>query len=176
MIDRQSTEPTPEPQLGERLPSFALPDLSGATISSFRFRGRLSLALFLAADNSEPKWLSTAADLEAELRTWGTEMVLVLAAPAAAAQEVAGRLGFEGITLIDADGAVHRRLGAATPDGRPYPALLIVDRVGELRYRLTPPDTSDASRAEAIGWVRYLGIQEPECGCCSVAEGWGEPD
>jgi peroxiredoxin len=157
---------------GERLPIVALPDTKGELIPLARFRGQLSLALFLAGDGSERAGLAPLIGIELELRAWGAQTVLVVANAAQEAEELRQEFGFAGYTLLDLEGALHRRLGAVDAAGRPQPALLIADRGGELSYRVDFPHVSAEALHEAVDWARYLGIQEPECGCCSVAEGW----
>jgi hypothetical protein len=167
-------------QTGERLPPVALRQLTGETVAPTCFYGRLSLALFLAGDGSDANRLAALTAIEPELRSWGAETILVVAGDLAIARRLSETLPFAGTTLLDAGGELHRRLDAFDPDSRPCPALRIADRVGELRFGLDLPDSDSAplpeNLAEAIDWARYLGIQEPECGCCSVAEGWGEQE
>jgi hypothetical protein len=152
---------------GERLPAAILSDTEGRPVSLGQYRGSLSLALFLAGDGTRREWLGEVAALEADLRAWGAQTMMVVAA--APAGHVRRDLRFQGVILVDPEGSVHRRLGAMDKDGRPRPALLIADRVGVLRHRLDFPATSAGELTAVVDWARYLGIQEPECGTCVPA-------
>lgn len=52
--------------------------------------------------------------------------------------------------------------------------LLVVDRRGQVvaRWALAHPQTPDWHQVDEM--VRWVGIQEPECGACSVEPAWEE--
>jgi hypothetical protein len=151
----------------EVLPSFELPTTAGILVRSQLLRGRLCTILILLGSGWDDAWNRAVAEVEGELRDWGAELVPVVAAPEEDASRVAG--SFQEPVLIDADGALHRRLGAVDGDGAPRPPLLVVERGGVIRWRLDRPDRGPLDLAPAVEWARYLGIQEPECGTCVPA-------
>jgi hypothetical protein len=155
------------PAATDLLPAFDLPGTDGNRVRSRLLRGRLCTILLLLGSGLDEEWNRAVAEVEGELRDWGAELLPVVAAPAEGAAR--GARSVHAPVLIDADGALHRQLGAADAEGRPRPALLIVERGGAIRWRFDRTDDGPVDLTPAVEWARYLGIQEPECGTCVPA-------
>jgi AhpC/TSA family len=165
------------PSIGDPLPMLELPDAAGRPVSLRFYRGRLSLVLVLTGEGGDQEWIAAAAAAEREMRDWGAEVLWIAAAPEpgrgpSAAEALLGA-GVAGTVLIDAGGEAHRRLGAVDAAGRrrthARPALIVADRLGEVRYRLDRDGAGPVDLQPAVEWARYLGVIEPECGTCVPA-------
>jgi len=166
-----------KPPTPSALPWFELPDEHGTLVRSDALLARLAVALALVGRAADREWIAAVAAVEGEMREWGVDTVWI-AIPgagedAARVARALRRAGAAGRLLLDRDGALHRRLGAADGPlpvdaaGNARPALLIVERGGTVRYRLdggAPPDPGPA-----VTWARYLAVLEPECSTCAPA-------
>ncbi len=75
---------------------------------------------------------------------------------------VRARARLHGPILLDTDGRVHMLLGAEQP------TVLVTDRHGTAYWRaIIADDIPDID--EALSWLAYINILEPECGTCVPA-------
>lgn len=145
-----------------QLPIFELPAAGGGTLRSWSFRGRRALVLWLAGPEPERPALVAGAAIEPRVRQEGAELVTVIASSVERAEQVRRAAGLQGPVLADADGRLHARLGAAPS------ALLVTDRNGTIFWH-TPLQGQPPPFDEALSWLEYLNILEPECGSCVPA-------
>jgi hypothetical protein len=92
----------------------------------------------------------------------GAALLVVLRAPRAQAAQIRSQAGLRGPVLADSDGRVHARLEAE------HPTLIVADRNGTIYWR-APVEAGRPDFDEAVSWLRYLNILEPECGTCVPA-------
>jgi peroxiredoxin len=144
------------------LPAFELPAAGGDQVRSWDYRGRRHVVLWLAGACPDGHALMGAAAREAEVQAEGAVLVVVLRGSAERADEVRAMAGLRGPVLADADGAVHARIGADEP------TLLVADRSGTVYWR-APVVDGRPDLDEALSWLGYLNILEPECGTCEPA-------
>ena len=66
--------------------------------------------------------------------------------------------------LVDEDGRIHRRAGAADNYGHPATAIYITDRFGEVFgvYRAAEGHTMPDLQ-EIVTWLAFINSQCPEC-------------
>jgi hypothetical protein len=86
--------------------------------------------------------------------------------PASAGRpQIRSQAGLRGPDLADSDGRVHARLEVE------HPSLIVADRNGTIywRYWRAPVAAGQPAFDEAVSWLRYLNILEPECGTCVPA-------
>jgi hypothetical protein len=144
-----------------QLPSFTLPTGAGPVRTS-DYRSRRHLVIWLAGADPSPDALKEAASHEPAFRFEGAELLVVLHGPVERAEALGAQTGLRGRMLADADGQVHALLGA------PEPVLLVANRNATIYWR----EDVEAGRpdfAEALSWLGYLNILEPECGTCVPA-------
>jgi peroxiredoxin len=145
-----------------QLPAFELPAANGSRVRSWDFRGRVHLVLWLAGPSPAENALRRAAALEPDLQAEGATLLVVLRGSRERAAALGAEAGLGRPLLVDADGRVHARLGADQP------ALLVVHRNSTVYWRAalgaTEPDLQ-----EALSWLQYINILEPECGTCVPA-------
>jgi hypothetical protein len=104
---------------------------------------------------------------QAQVADWGGALLAIVAGTRDIAASLRRKSGAGVRFLADPGGELHRRLGQAV-SGQPVQGALVFERGGVLRYRL-PPHPSEAEIHEALEWIRYLGIREPECSTCVPA-------
>lgn len=165
---------TPDLPVGPRwLPPFELPDTRGLPVRSSFFLGRLAIALALAGEEVDDAWIAQAVAAERQMREWGVETLWVAAVPpdkrVSPVVEALLAAGAAGLILIDAGGRLHRKLAATDV---PRPALLVLERGGEVRCRIDRVENEPFDLRPAVEWARYLAVLEPECGTCVPA--WPE--
>jgi hypothetical protein len=148
------------------LPAFTLPRADGGCVHSWDYKGRTALVIWLLADR-QPSDAALVACVEsyARLRDEEAELLVVQVGPPEALGALGGRL--PGVPLADPDGSIHRRLTAAGP------TLLVADRDGAIYWRSPVEDVPDF--AEALSWLAYINLLEPECGCCAPCWPDAEP-
>lgn len=144
-----------------QLPAFTLAS-SGGSVSTSQYRGRRHLVIWLAGSEPDVDALVTAAGYEEAIRNEGAELLVVLRGAVECADALRVRAGLQGPVLADPDGAVHARLGADPA------ALLVVGRNGTVYWRAEVGEEGP-DFAEALSWLAYLNILEPECGTCEPA-------
>ncbi len=145
-----------------QLPSFTLPAAGGGNISASDYRSRRHLVIGLVGAAPSHEVLQAAATREEAIRAEGAELVIVLRAPLERVEQVRSELGWRGLMLADADGTVHTRVGADEP------TVLVVHRNSMIYWRALLTDAA-ATFDEAVSWLGYLNILEPECGTCVPA-------
>ena len=148
------------------LPAFTLPRPEGGCVHSWDYKGRTALVIWLLAGQppSDPA-LVACAESYPRLRDEQAELLVVQVGPPRAPSASGGRL--PGVLLVDRDGSIHRRLAAAGP------TLLVADRDGAIYWRSPIEDVPDF--AEALSWLAYINLLEPECGCCAPCWPDAEP-
>jgi hypothetical protein len=147
------------------LPAFTLLTADGTRVRSGEYKGRAALVIWLLAERAPSDTaIATCAEAYSRLQAEDAELMVVQVGPPERLGALHGRL--PGMLLVDPDGVVHRRLGATTS------TLLVADRDGAMYWRSPVPDVPDF--AEALSWLGYINVLEPECGC--YAPCWPETD
>ncbi len=144
------------------LPAFELPAAGGGRVRSWDFKGRTALVVWLAGAGVSDAALGEVADREPEIRQEGAELVIILQAPLDKAEGLRERARLRGPILADPDGRIHARFEAEQP------TLLVADRDGTIYWR-APVDGERPDLDEALSWLEYINILEPECGSCVPA-------
>jgi peroxiredoxin len=144
------------------VPAFELPAAGGGSVRSWDYRGRRHLVIWLAGRAPDRHAREQLAAREAEIRAEGAELLVVLLGSIRQAERIGAEAGLRGPVLADADGRVHERLGALRP------TLLVTDRNGAIYWR-APVPAGAPDIDEALSWLGYLNILEPECGTCVPA-------
>ena len=145
-----------------QLPAFELPDAGGAQVRSWDYKSRRHLVLWLAGSAPEPRALAQAAARERELRDEGAVLLVIVHGSQEQAKQVHSDAGLRGPVLADSAGRVHARFAARQP------ILVVADRNGTIYWR-APVAGGRPDLDEALSWLRYLNILEPECGTCVPA-------
>jgi peroxiredoxin len=145
-----------------QLPAFELPAAGGGTVRSWDYKSRQHLVLWLAGATPDRCALVEAATREPEVQAEGAALLVMLCAPQAQAAQIRAQTGLRGPVLADSDGRVHARLGAQ------HPTLIVADRNGTIYWRV-PVAAGQPDFDEAVSWLRYFNILEPECGTCVPA-------
>ncbi len=144
------------------LPSFQLPAAGGGRISAAGYRSRRHLVIGLVGAEPSQAVLQAAITRDGAIQAEGAELIIVLRAPLDRAEQVRSELGWRGPVLADADGGVHSRLAADEP------TVLVAHRNSTIYWR-APIDDDPSIFDEAVSWLGYLNILEPECGTCVPA-------
>lgn len=145
-----------------QLPVFALPAAGGEEVRSWDFKGRRPLVVWLAGAAPPEQALTEAAARLPAIHAEGAALLVIVRAPLADAEALRRRTGIPAPVLADADGRIHDRLGASRP------TLFVTDRNGTIYWRAVAPDARP-DLDEALSWLGYIGILEPECGTCVPA-------
>lgn len=163
------TAPTSFPTRGHLMPDFTLSSNDGRQVSLYDYRGRSNLVLLFAGrtkDSTDSPLLNALAKRYGEIAETDSGVVVVLAEPAAQADDFKRKMHFlvSVPVLCDPDMRVHHAVGASGAQEVPAAALYITDRFLEvfavwrtgIGDRL--PDITDV-----LSWLNYLDSQCPEC-------------
>jgi peroxiredoxin len=145
-----------------QLPAFELPAAGGGRVRSWDYKSRRHLVLWLAGPAPDRRALAEVAAREPEVQAEGAVLLVVLAASRERAEQIRSESGLRGPVLADGDGRVHARLEAHEP------TLVVADRNGTIYWR-APVEAGRPDLDEALSWLQYLNILEPECGTCVPA-------
>lgn len=145
-----------------QVPPFDLPAAGGGRVRSWDYKGRRHLVLWLAGAATDQRALATAARREPAIQAEGAALLVILQTSCERADQARAGAGLHGPVLADQDGRVHARLAAH----QPY--LVVADRNGSMYWR-APGMSGQPGVDEAISWLQYLNILEPECGTCVPA-------
>lgn len=148
-----------------QLPAFDLPDAGGGRVRSWDYKSRRHLVLWLAGATPDQRALAAMATRKGEIQAEGAALLVIVRGSPDRARQIGCDSGLHGPVLADGDGRVHARLAAEQP------TLLVVDRNGTVYWR-APVAGGQPDLDEALSWLRYLNILEPECGTCVSA--WPE--
>ncbi len=140
-----------------QLPAFELPDARGGTVRSWDYKSRRHLVLWLAGATPDQSALAAMATREGAIQAEGAALLVIVRASPDVARQIGSDSGLHGPILADGDGRVHARLDAGQP------TLLVADRNGTIYWR-APDAGGRPDLDEALSWLRYLNILEPECG------------
>lgn len=146
-------------------PTFALTDASGNAVGLRDYCFRKDLLLFCLHGPHCPECariVQKMTEQRDDWESWGTTLLLLHAenepfsAPFRQAQ--------------DAGSAVRRRYGGPEADA----VIAVIEHRGRLMdgWTLAHPDPADWH--EVAETVRWVAVQEPECGACEVLPGWDE--
>jgi peroxiredoxin len=139
------------PELRTVLPNFRLPDSQGGSLSLWDYRHKQPVILVFCGERSEPVLGSFVHHYE-QYRAGGAE-VLVVSSEKPASQ----KLPFP--FLWDSQGDVSKQFSGGKP------AVLLVDRYGELDTRLEGPwETEVPDHQDILDWLVFVESQCPECG------------
>lgn len=144
-----------------QLPSFTLLSATGDTVRSWNYRGRRNLVVWFAGASPDPAAVREAAERRPEVQAEDGELLIVVQAAPAAARALRERAGADALLLADEDGAYQREAGVVTP------TLFVTDRSRQIYWRA--PADGCPPMTDAISWLAYLNILEPECGTCVPA-------
>lgn len=145
-----------------QLPAFDLPAAGGGRVRSWDYKGRRHLVLWLTGDAPDRRALDAAARRESLMQAEGAVFLVILQASRERAEQTCAAAGLRGPVLADQDGRIHTRLAGDRP------VLLVADRNGTVYWR-APVLAGLPDFDEAISWLQYLNILEPECGTCVPA-------
>jgi peroxiredoxin len=145
-----------------QVPAFELPAAGGGQVRSWEYKSRRHLVLWLAGAAPDRRALAEAAAREPQVQAEGAVLLVVLCGGREQAEQIRTQAGLRGPVLADSEGRVHARLGAQRP------TLVVADRNGTVYWR-APVEAGQPDLDEAVSWLRYLDILEPECGTCVPA-------
>ena len=126
------------------VPNFRLIDAHGRPISLWDYRHRQPVVLVLGDEGL----LRSFARHYPEYRALGAEVLAIVSGA------VPGRFPFP--VLLDTAGQVADRL----TDGQP--AVLVLDRYGELYARFTGPWEDGPDQRDVLEWVAFTELECPE--------------
>jgi hypothetical protein len=149
---------------GQLFPDATLATADGGRIALGDFKPEWDLVmLMLGADDALAPELVHVLDALAEGRAAvEAEDGKVLAVYAGERPPAGWRGPFP--LLLDAGGALHRRVGATDDADRPAPALFVTDHFREIYAALRPGEHGwPASAGDVVDWLVFVNIQCPEC-------------
>jgi peroxiredoxin len=148
---------------GSVINDFALPSTAGDEPFLSDVRGRSAMVLVLGAEgpNAIRMLLRETAAQNARIGTSDGKLCIVIAMPLADARRLASEERWPFVVLADANGAVHRRLGAADESSTPRAAVYITDRFGEVYAAFN--EASLPTVEQVVSWLDFVGIQCEEC-------------
>ncbi len=145
-----------------QLPAFVLPALGGGEVRSWDYKAGSALVIWLAGSALSEAAVARVAAREPDIRREDAELITVVRASDQDQHVLHARARLLGPILLDSDGRVHALLGAEQP------TLLVTDRHGTIYWRgLIAGEHPDMD--EALSWLAYINILEPECGTCVPA-------
>lgn len=153
------------PSKGRRLRDFELISALGRHIQLSDYRGRCNLVLIFADNRpGTTKLLLEAAQQYTEIQGQEAELLAVVRQSPAQAAAMKQQLKLPYPVLADADGCIHRQVGAVDPQEHVAPAAYITDRFGEVFgiYRTRDGQTLPPV-AEILNWLEFINHQCPEC-------------
>jgi peroxiredoxin len=152
---------------GGIFPDTRLPATGGGAVELSAYRGRANLVLVLAGTGADARVdpLVRALQQHADaLRTDEAQVLEIVAATPAAVPAVARRQEIEFPVLVDADGRLHRSVGAVSLDGAPSPAVFVTDRCRAVFASFELAEGQALPRAEdLLGWREFIHSPCPEC-------------
>jgi hypothetical protein len=157
-------KPLPLPRF-DPAPSFQATDGEGLPVALRDYRHRHDLLLVMLHGPNCPHCadlLREMNDHRQDWEAWETSL-LVLLSEAGAAEATPFRIGY------DPDGAIRSRFaGDLNADG----VVSVVDHRGRFMegWSFVHPEPVDWH--EVAETVRWVAVQEPECGACEVLPGW----
>jgi peroxiredoxin len=147
---------------GQLIPEFSLPASNAEIVRISDFRGRRSLVLVFAGTGDR-----RCFDLLRELATYPSDIeyneakIVLILARAASDNDVFEQTAAARFTLLlDEDGGVHRRFGAATNNGTEA-AVYITDRYGEIYAAYRTSDGTPLPDADSV--LKSLAHLLAEC-------------
>ena len=153
------------PAKGRRLHDFELIGDVGRKVRLSDYRGRANLVVIATDERPETaKLLSDAANRYREIKSEEAEVLAILHATFDQVNGCKQRLNLPYPVLADADGRLHRDLGAADSQGHDSAAVYVTDRFGEVFgvYRTTGGQPVPGI-ADVLDWLEFVNAQCPEC-------------
>jgi predicted amidohydrolase len=144
------------------LPAFELSDGAGGVVRSWDLRGRRHLVLCLMGATPDRQALRELASREPAIESEGAVLLVAVRGSPERAAELGKAAGLGRPVLADPEGRVHARLGADVP------TLVVADWNATVYWR-GPLAAGESGVDEALSWLGYLNILEPECGTCVPA-------
>ncbi|MCC6174276.1 MAG: hypothetical protein IT305_03135 [Chloroflexi bacterium] len=145
-----------------QMPAFDLPAAGGGHVHSWDYRSRRHLVLWLTGRQPDRDALAAAVGRTSALQAEGAVLLVVVLGPVEEADRLRSEARLSGPILADVDGTLHARLDADAP------TMLVAGRNATVYWRATVRDAG-ATLDEALSWLEYLNILEPECGSCVPA-------
>lgn len=145
-------------------PDWTLPEVR---MRNYSFRNDLLLALLPAGAHGE-RVARGLVEHRADWEGWGTAVLALRRDPEPLA-------GFPFRQAHDAAGAVARLYGVAPEGGSGDAVLAVLDHRGRFMDGWRIPEGTEPDWREVAETVRWVAVQEPECGACGVLEGWETP-
>ncbi len=163
MVNSHTTQATSGGVAGiAQLPAFELPAVGGGEVRSWDYKGRTALVVWLAGSVLLDSAVAQVATRDPEIRAEKAELIVIVRATDQDPDVVRARARLHGPILLDTDGRVHALLGAEGP------TLLVTDRHGTVYWREVVAGNRP-NIDEALSWLAYINILEPECGTCVPA-------
>ncbi|NTW03581.1 MAG: redoxin domain-containing protein, partial [Oscillochloris sp.] len=121
---------TPRLSIGKVVPNFTLTDLTGTPVTRSAYRARKHLALLLlpGVDALARAYIDALRDIYPRIRAADSELLVLVADPAARADGLRAALEVPFPILLDAEGTASKKF---LPDGARY-GIFILDRYGAL--------------------------------------------
>lgn len=163
MVDQRTAKVQP----GDSLPFFDLSEAEGRRIQVWGYRGKCNLVIFFghSGDCAQCRQLlkllgSTYQHIVAE------EAELLIIMPTSHdATTVKEELTLPCPVLYDDTLETYSRYGVLDEEGALQAALFVSDRFGEVYHvTLSGDEHRLSSLQELMSWLRFIGIQCPECG------------
>jgi hypothetical protein len=135
-----------------QLPALELPALNGVTFRSWDYRSRTHLVLLFTDD---PEAALVSSETYRSLRAENAELIII-----GTGWQPGEQYEGPGVLAWDQDGVARTKLGI---DGS---EVLVANKNGTVYWRETF-GSAGPNLSEALSWLGYINIIEPECGCCA---------
>ena len=153
------------PGKGQLIRDFELTSTEGRRVSITDYKGRFNLVLVFADGRpSSLEFLTGVAKAYGEIRDEQAEVLAVLECAIQRATRLKEETRAPFPVLADADGRMHRLIGAHDSSGQPTMAVYITDRFGEVFVAFREAEKqSMPTTQEILGWLTFVNSQCPEC-------------
>ena len=163
---RAIAPPQKPPAKGALIRDFQLPSTEGKLVLLSEYRGRSNVVLVFAGQSEgTADFLSDLQKHQSELAENEARVLVVRAGSQQHSCYWKRSLSVSFEVLADADGGMHRLLGATDANGRIWPAIFITDRFGEVFATYSTQQDKDLPGFKQIlSWIDFMNRQCPECG------------
>lgn len=153
------------PVKGQLIREFESTSTEGQKISVFDYRGRSNLVLVFGEESPRClEFLTGVANGYSKIQEEQTEVLAVLQCTRETASQLKEKAGAKFPVLVDADGRMHRLMGAQDGSGQPGMAIYITDRYGEVFAAFHEAEKQSMPTVqEILGWLAFVNSQCPEC-------------
>jgi peroxiredoxin len=148
------------------MPGFRLPSADARQVDLDDYRGRVNLILVYSGGQEEGAAGTFVRDLIARRRDLDLdrgEVILIVPQTEAGMLIYARRAQLPVTILADENGEAHLAVGATDEQGRPRPAVFVLDRFGVVYAHFLPGGEQPwPEAADILDWLEYIQIQCPE--------------